>query len=243
MAELVKSSYSAKNLEIRFNNGAAVPGFKSTPMGEAASLPLSGVDDGYLKRVDHSVRKNLKTARHHGVEIEVTATPSAYLDSYFEMSRHHFTRHHGSPYMPRAFYKGLFSSDHAALAIARQQGTIIGFLMAWHNQRHIQIVEIIGNKDCWHTRFNDLLHFEMIQWAKRSGFDLFDFGSVRYEGQRRYKRKWGVSFTPFTISYLGHLNHMDPDAHWAKMARGIWRHLPLRLTDRLTWYARRLTLQ
>ncbi len=237
------SEFEGKNLELKFNNGLEMPGFKKQGIGESAFLKMSQVDDHYLDRVDYSVRKNLKTAKKNNINIEISTAPVNYVDEYFRVSRMHYTRHHGSPYLPREFYSRLFVNKNAVLAVARQDKKIVGFLLGWFNHRHMEIIEVIGFKEYWNTRFTDMLHYELILWARKQSLDMFDFGIVRYEGQKKYKQKWGVEFIPYDIYFLGKMDYKSPDSSSARLARSVWRHLPFWVTDKLTWYARRIVFQ
>lgn len=41
-------------------------------------------------------------------------------------------------------------------------------------------------------RPNDLLHWEMIKNAYQDGYSCFDFGPMKYEGQKKFKEKWAT---------------------------------------------------
>jgi hypothetical protein len=58
--------------------------------------------------------------------------------------------------------------------------------------KRIQITHIVSDEMSWGLRTNDLVHWEFIKWGCENGYSEFDFGSVRYDGQRRYKKKWGT---------------------------------------------------
>ena len=77
--------------------------------------------------------------------------------------------------------------------------------------RRINILQIVSEERYKELRPNDLIHWSFIQWAIRNAFEWFDFGIVRYEGQRRFKKKWGTTLSPYRILFydvLGKKTHL-----------------------------------
>ena len=101
--------------------------------------------------------------------------------------------------------------------------------------QRVVITQTISAADDWSLRPNDLTHWAFVAWACRHGLRWFDFGSARYEGQRRFKEKWGCSFgvleqvtwPPRAAASLA------PEGRAADLARQLWRRLPLAWTARL----------
>ena len=77
----------------------------------------------------------------------------------------------------------LFSAFH--------EGKYVSGLLGFACGRRVSITTIASDKDAWPMRPNDLVHFELIGWSQRNGYDYFDFGSIRYQGQQQFKKKWG----------------------------------------------------
>ena len=41
----------------------------------------------------------------------------------------------------------------------------------------------------------------MIKWAYNNSYRVFDFGIARYEGQKRFKAKWGTIFHDYSYYF------------------------------------------
>lgn len=238
------NQYSNINLELKYNYNLPFKLFKKKESGEVAHLNLDIVDDNYLKRVERSVRKNINKARRNHIEIEIISKPKMLVKEYYEMNRIYQKKHHGSPYHPINFYEKLFNSESTVVAVAKKDKKAVGFLMGCCQNKHLQILEIISDKTYWYTRFPDLLHYELILWAKKGRFKLFDFGIVRYEGQKKFKKKWNTDFFPYYIFYNNKFSQEDPDSFRFKILRGIWKkYIPFFITDLLSFYFRKHYLQ
>jgi len=142
---------------------------------------------------EHQVRKALQKAARNGVQGFEDHTP--------EILRRHFwplflrsMKRLGSPPHPLAYFTGLARHYPAELKIFwasvgdRPAAALLGFAIG----KRIQITHIASDERHWDLRVSDLVHWEFIKWGCERGFEEFDFGSVRYEGQQRFKKKWGA---------------------------------------------------
>jgi FemAB-related protein (PEP-CTERM system-associated) len=82
---------------------------------------------------------------------------------------------------------------------------------------------------------NDFMYWELMQYARRRGVRLFDFGrSKRNTGAYEFKRHWG--FEPEPLRYRIYavadraLEYRHPSDAAVQMLRRSWQHLPLALT-------------
>ena len=90
------------------------------------------------------------------------------------------------------------------LAIARDpQGVAVAGLLGFSCNARVNIINTVSDPAYWNLRANDLLHWEMIKRTAETGHTCFDFGSVRYEGQSTYKKKWGTGFLEHRNYLLG----------------------------------------
>jgi len=132
------------------------------------------------------------------------------------------------------------------LFLVKDQGRTIAALLGFTTGKRVHIISSPSDERYWDKRPNDLAHWEFIRWAASSGYEIFDFGPVRYEGQRRYKQKWGVKLFDYSYFFLsrkeGDLGKGVIYSKKARLASFMWRRLvPLPLTESLgSWMRRHL---
>ncbi len=157
----------------------------------ALDRPLEAL---YEQVVTHQVRKAVQKARREGVTAEEASDSETLRRRFFPLYVSSMKRL-GTPSHGLRFYlaaKQAFG-DKMRIVWAFSQGAPIAGLLGFSCGRRVNIINIVSDERYWELRPNDLVHWEYIEWAHRSGFRVFDFGSIRYEGQLKYKRKWGCT--------------------------------------------------
>jgi len=166
---------------------------QANPYGYAV-LKL-GSDPEVIRRevFDHQIRKALNKAERSGVKSFQDSSPEIIRDKFWPLFLQSMKRI-GSPPHPLAYLIGLKRHFPAELKIfwAEVNGKLVAALMGFVIGRRIQITNIVSDESYWDLRTNDLVHWEFIKWGCQNAYLEFDFGSVRYEGQLRYKKKWGA---------------------------------------------------
>lgn len=152
-------------------------------------------DELWRKVVEYSVRKGVNKALQNGVEAFEECNERIIRERFFPLYLKSMKRL-GVPPHSVTYYLRCFELLGERLKIfwaVRDQQFLAG-LLGFVCGRRVNIVNIVSTPEAWKYAPNDLIHWEFIKWAAESGFKHFDFGSVRYEGQRTYKKKWGVAF-------------------------------------------------
>jgi hypothetical protein len=86
---------------------------------------------------------------------------------------------------------------------------------------------------------NDLIQWEAIHWAARSGFREYDLGEVPNDAQQlaAYKAKWGGEERLLYRYYHPQMISENPDSsvlsRRQKLLERVWQHLPLHVTAHL----------
>jgi CelD/BcsL family acetyltransferase involved in cellulose biosynthesis len=184
-------------LEIHGNHGlASLPG--GEPVGQIAYLRLTPDTETLWRNVVRpSVRNKVKQAQTHGVTTSFDNSEATLRQAFFPLYLKSMKRL-GVPPHQLAYYTRSLTvfGDDMLLAIARAaDGTPIAGLLGFSCGSRVSIINSVSDEAHWNLRANDLLHWEMIRRSAESGHRIFDFGSVRYEGQSTYKKKWGTEFT------------------------------------------------
>ncbi len=152
-------------------------------------------DDLWQKVVQYSVRKGVNKARANGVTAYEACDPRIVRERFYPLYLKSMKRL-GVPPHKLAYYLRCAELFGNKLKIfwAEREGECLAGLLGFTAGGRVNIVNIVSTRDSWQYAPNDLIHWEFIKWASVAGFRHFDFGSVRYDGQRTYKKKWGVTF-------------------------------------------------
>lgn len=176
---------------------------------EVAVLALDRPSADLLQNVvQYSVRKGVNKARSHDVETVEECSLKVLRERFYPLYLKSMKRlgvpPHSIDYYLRSFE--LFGPRMKIFWAVRQNEFLAG-LLGFVCGGRTNIVNIVSTRDAWQHSPNDLIHWEFIKWASDAGLKWFDFGSVRYEGQRIYKKKWGTVFMPHGYHVLSQQSH------------------------------------
>jgi CelD/BcsL family acetyltransferase involved in cellulose biosynthesis len=155
--------------------------------------------------LDSSVRRAVRKARQQGVSVQI-AQGAEGLRAFFELHlgvRKYKYRLLAQPYR---FFQSIWShfieQGCGALMLAVYQGEIIGgvLFLEWKDRLYYKFN---ASNPAWLSlRPNDLLIWEGMNYGRRKGYTLLDFGLSDWdqEGLVRYKRKFATEEK--TISFL-----------------------------------------
>ena len=161
------------------------------------------VDELWQEVVRYSVRKGVNKALARGVEAFEECSETIIRERFYPIYLKSMKRL-GVPPHSIAYYLRCveFLGDRLRIFWARRDNEILAGLLGFVCGGRVNIVNIVSHADAWKFAPNDLIHWEFIKWSAESGLRFFDFGSVRYEGQRTYKKKWGTTFEEHAYYFL-----------------------------------------
>jgi len=142
---------------------------------------------------EHQVRKAVQKAERNNVTSYEDSRPETIRETFYPLFLESMKRL-GSPPHPPAYFLNLKKRlpDEMKIFWAAVHGEPVSALLGFAVGERIQLVCTASKEEHWHLRPNDLVHWEFIKYGCLNGVRKFDFGSVRYEGQMRYKKKWGA---------------------------------------------------
>lgn len=158
-----------------------------------ASLPLhEGADTLWSKTIKYEVRKQVNQARRANVTVIQECDGDVIRRHFFplyaaSMKRLGVPPHDVQYYLDCARLLG----DNMQIFWAVRDSKRIAALLGFSSGARTAIINTVSDPANWQYRPNDLLHWEYICSAIERGCTHFDFGSVRYDGQRLFKSKWG----------------------------------------------------
>ncbi|HEX3969711.1 MAG TPA: GNAT family N-acetyltransferase [Stellaceae bacterium] len=161
------------------------------------------LDALWNKVVEYSVRKGVNKAIANGVEVSEESSDAVIRERFFPLYLHSMKRLGAPPHSLAYFTRCReLLDDRMKIFWARRDGEFLAGLLGFTCGRRVNIISIVSNEAVWKFSPNDAVHWAFIKWAAESGFRFFDFGSVRYEGQRTYKKKWGTAFEDHAHYFL-----------------------------------------
>ena len=202
LGEYLKRHLPLRSMELHGDHGVPAqfrPGpFAADNLHEIAVLTLdTDTDKLFNKTVQYSVRKGVNKAHANGVVAFEACDPKIIREQFYPLYLKSMKRlgvpPHAIEYYTRS--QEIFG-DKLKIFWASRENEILAGLLGFLCGGRVNIVNIVSTPESWKYAPNDLIHWEFIKWAAESGFTSFDFGSVRYEGQRTYKKKWGATFEP-----------------------------------------------
>jgi CelD/BcsL family acetyltransferase involved in cellulose biosynthesis len=165
---------------------------------ELAVLDLSpGAERLLAKEFKYEVRKAIRKAERAGLVTREASDPETIRRDFYPLWLRSMQRLGVPPHGPEYFLelKSRFGSD-LAIEWTERGGQLVAALLGIRCGSRVQVIATASRPEDWEDRPNDLAHWGYIRRACDAGVRWFDFGSVRYEGQRHYKEKWAAVFTP-----------------------------------------------
>jgi CelD/BcsL family acetyltransferase involved in cellulose biosynthesis len=190
-------------------------------------------EDTVWTELPGSARRALRKARSSRVEI-CAARDESDLRAFWELHVRVRKYKYGLLAQPFAFMRHIWDAfvrkDRGTLLLATIDGNLVAgvLFLEWQGVLYYKF----NASDAAHlnARPNDLLLWEGIEFARKRGLDLVDFGLTDgdQEGLIRYKRKYATQEKPITL-----LRHQPADAPSAqdRMARSVLRDVTRLLTD------------
>jgi FemAB-related protein (PEP-CTERM system-associated) len=147
-------------------------------------------------------------------------------------------RYLGTPVYPKLFFNNILEEfpENTWICSVYMGNTPVasGFLAGFKNRMEIPWASSLRS----HNRFspNMLLYWSCLKFACEQGYKTFDFGrSTAGESTYKFKEQWGATPSPMIWSYWvreeGNIPDLTPRNPKYRLAIGIWKRLPLPVTQ------------
>jgi hypothetical protein len=203
-----------KSIEIRGGIGcdavASAAGWKRQPLHSYGLLNLGDPDRLWKKVITYEARKAVNKARKAGLTSQIRRGAHAVADPFYRLYLMSMKRL-GVPPHSRSYFEELAQGvgDRLVACWVLESDQPDAILVGVTTGRRVHIFVIASQPEAWAKRPADLAHWELIQWACQHQFEVFDFGSARYEGQVQFKKKWGVTLHDYGFYLIGLPETMD----------------------------------
>ena len=110
----------------------------------------------------------------------------------------------GTPPHPLGYFLRLasFLKDRMKMFIVYHRNAPVAALIGWAVGKTVHITEMCSDAAAFVLRPNDFAVWEFLSWAYDRGYEVFDFGPVRYRGQEVFKKKWNMELWDYFYAYL-----------------------------------------
>jgi hypothetical protein len=203
-------------------------GFSVTKYWVHSVMPLQRGD--LWRRIGKKNRNMVRQARKNGLSVE-WRRGAEHAEAWHRLHRETQSRL-GVPVFPRALFEAILDEGRnwaRLLLIVGPKGPVAGGLFFDFAGRYIygySASTLPGQE----MRANDLMLFEALGEAERSGAGWFDFGSdsPRQSSLLVFKEKWGAETTLTTVLSIPASNEerSDSSSGLYSLARLVGRHLP-----------------
>lgn len=173
-----------------------------------ATLPLAELCD-VVCRYDRRARQNMKQAHAHGLSVTVPDSGDFLVKHFYPLYSKTMTEF-GTPPHSLDFFLAMRDALGERLRIfaVMHNSTLISALVTAGSSSRLHLCFFVSRKDARGMRPNELLMSEMIAWACEHRYAAIDMGTIRHEGQRRFKMKWGARLEEY--NYYFYPRDIDP---------------------------------
>ena len=233
----------ARLVELRHvnNQGLVLP---TKELYVTFSREISSDEEENYQALRRKQRAEIRQGNKHGLRAEFGPE---HLDGFYEVYAHS-VRNLGSPVFPRALFQVIvkaFDKECQVLTIWHERKMVAGVLSLSYKDR---ILPYYGGalREGFQYSANDFMYWELMRYAAREGYRIFDFGRSRVgTGSYHFKRHWGFEPRPLPYQYLlvrakslPDVNPSNPRLRWAIEA---WKRMPFRFTKTVgPWLTRYL---
>ncbi|MBX7185159.1 MAG: GNAT family N-acetyltransferase [Vicinamibacteria bacterium] len=215
---------------------ARAEGFSVSKYWVHSVMPLQQGD--LWDRVGKKNRNMVRQAERNGLTFEWRRGPE-HAEAWHQLHRATQSRL-GVPVFPRALFEAILDEGREwarFLVILGPKGPVAGGLFFAFARRYVYGYSA-STLEGQEMRANDLMLFEALREAERSGAQWFDFGSdsPKQESLLAFKKKWGAAQSLTTVLSIPASNeeHNDSSSGLYSLARGVGRRLPSPLWAALT---------
>jgi len=229
-------------LELRNDHDQGLP-LPTRELYVTFSREMFPEEEKNLEAIPRKQRRMVRQGSKHGLSAVIGQD---HLDECYEIYAHS-VRNLGSPVFPRALFRAIataFDKECRILSVWHEGKIVAAVLTLFYGDR---VMPYYGGalRDAFKYAVNDFMYWELMCYAAREGYRVFDFGRSRAgTGSYDFKRHWGFEPRPLPYQYLlvkaqtmPNLNPSNPRFRWAIEA---WKRMPLGLAKligpRLTRY-------
>lgn len=173
---------------------------------QSGYLELNHPRDVWHRRLSPQAKKAVRKALNNNLICTLSRGEDSVRREFYPLYLDSMKRLGSPPFSLKYFTaKMSYFKDAAKLFVVRTScGRCIAALMGFAFGSRMFIEFSVNCGEMLDVRPNDLAHWKCIEWACDNGYRYFDFGTIRYSGQKQFKEKWGIKIADNYNAYVFH---------------------------------------
>ena len=223
-------------LELRNRSGELEPGFHRNSRYVTFTTDLSPDPEINLKRLPRDTRYMIRKAQKTGL---TSRRGIDQLDEFYKLFAISMRRL-GTPVFPKALFSHLAEEfpGQIDLLMLYSGGKAVSGVLTFLFRDTVLPYYAGAGPEAPRLAANNLLYWELMQWATEKGFRNFDFGrSKTGSGSYAFKDQWNMKVSPLPYQVMLVRKKTAPDFSPAnpriEKVTQAWSRLPLWLTKRV----------
>lgn len=160
------------------------------------------------------------------------------VDRFFALYADNVHRH-GTPAMPRKYFKALlaeFGADCEVLTVTGPDGRLLSSVLSFYFRDEVLPYYAGDDESARDLAANDFKYWELMRRACARGLKVFDYGrSKQGTGSFSFKKNWGFEPAPLHYEYCLYKRDAIPQNNPAnakyKLLIETWRRMPIGLAN------------
>ncbi len=200
-------------------------------------LDLKAGSDAVWKSLDAKVRNQIRRSQKSGLSVVFGGLE--YLDEFYRVFCWKM-RELGTPVWSRTLFENVlrcFPESAEMVLVKLDEITVGAALLLTHKNRQY-IPSAAAFRKYLSMCPNHALYWNVIDRATKRGLEYFDFGRSSVDSSTyKFKQQWVRLPTPLEWQYVLHhsneIPRINPGNPKYRLARAVWRHLPLTVANLL----------
>ncbi len=208
--------------------------------------PLAATDEAELNAIPRKARAEVRKGLGMGLTVTVGRSAADLTAHYAAYGAS--VRNLGTPVFPRRLFAAMLDAfpDASDILTVSKDGQPLASVLSFYHDGAVMPFWGGGVFAARAARANEVMYYELMLHARRSGAARFDFGrSKTGSGPHHFKKNWGFAPEPLTYGAWtapgAKPRNIDPtDASYSRKI-DLWKKLPLPLANFMgPWIARGL---
>lgn len=198
--------------------------------------PIADNEADNLKQIPRKQRAVVRKAMTLGFSVTIDRD----IDPFFGLYALNM-RHHGTPALPRRFFKNLLSTfgGNCEILTVHRDGQPVSSVLSYFFRDRVLPYYTGSAGTARASGANDYMYWSLMRHARQRGCRVFDFGRSKVgTGAYHFKENWGFSPRPIIHQYRllsrGELPNINPTNPRYAMFIRAWQRLPLPVANAIS---------